>query len=613
MPRHIIDSGIQFINAINTSGVPLTISGVSGQSSNLLRTINGADGSVLTSLRSNGYVGSKGLKITNDSNADIITLSLYNNYGLMVDCYGGQTFFSNSNGTIVTLGGYIGGTTNGYFALGATTLNNSVNAGQDTIFYRDAAGIFAQRNGVNSQTFRVYNTYSTTGNFERGKIGWNNNAFEIGTEQGTTGGVARDLRFLTSGSGRMTITSGGNVGIGTINPTANLDVDGSVKIASARNNQFPLSIYGGNSSAQACHIILYNNVPVGVIKAGGNGTVGQGFANSSYNYQLFVRWSDGNVGINTTSPNYTLDVNGSGIFQSGLSVSGQIITNQRPLINGTPVLLSGEGGGATPANLVYTTGTQTIAGEKTFSNKANFYSGFSVGNNYLNADFNSFEIFDDPNFLTVMKYAENTEFYFEGPSGAKVDVWNSNVSNFDKISSNLISGTNLSLESGIKFNGGISNKSFEIYKDDKTYNFSMGPTGTWGAFGSTLISLTSGGPNISNNFTPSFKLIDQSNSQFFEIGGYSDDEQYGSFSTFRMGSEGLGYWSAGGGIFAVRGTNVGIGTAYPGHKLDVDGNINATSFSSSGNAGMTTSVSVIDNSNNVITLNFENGLLISIT
>ena len=38
----------------------------------------------------------------------------------------------------------------------------------------------------------------------------------------------------------------------------------------------------------------------------------------------------------------------------------------RPTVNGTGVLLSGEGGGSLPADIVYTTGTQTINGTKTF-------------------------------------------------------------------------------------------------------------------------------------------------------------------------------------------------------------------------------------------------------
>lgn len=49
-------------------------------------------------------------------------------------------------------------------------------------------------------------------------------------------------------------------------------------------------------------------------------------------------------------------------------------TNSRPTINGTGVLLSGEGA-TLPSTIVYTTGSQTIGGIKTFSSAAGFISG----------------------------------------------------------------------------------------------------------------------------------------------------------------------------------------------------------------------------------------------
>ena len=49
-------------------------------------------------------------------------------------------------------------------------------------------------------------------------------------------------------------------------------------------------------------------------------------------------------------------------------------TNSRPTINGTGVLLSGEGA-TLPSTIVYTTGSQTIGGSKTFSSPAAFISG----------------------------------------------------------------------------------------------------------------------------------------------------------------------------------------------------------------------------------------------
>jgi len=57
----------------------------------------------------------------------------------------------------------------------------------DALFFRDDAGIIAQRNSTNAQTFRVYNTYTDASNYERGFLQWNSGVFEIGTEGAGTG------------------------------------------------------------------------------------------------------------------------------------------------------------------------------------------------------------------------------------------------------------------------------------------------------------------------------------------------------------------------------------------------------------------------------------------
>jgi len=69
----------------------------------------------------------------------------------------------------------------------------------DTTFYRDAAGVMAQRNGTNAQTFNIYNTYTDASNYERGFLKWNNNFFEIGTEALGTG-TDRDTRIKAGSS-----------------------------------------------------------------------------------------------------------------------------------------------------------------------------------------------------------------------------------------------------------------------------------------------------------------------------------------------------------------------------------------------------------------------------
>jgi len=58
----------------------------------------------------------------------------------------------------------------------------------DLILARDDAGILAQRNGTNAQTFRIYNTTDAgIANYERGFLKWDSNILKIGTEKGGTG------------------------------------------------------------------------------------------------------------------------------------------------------------------------------------------------------------------------------------------------------------------------------------------------------------------------------------------------------------------------------------------------------------------------------------------
>jgi hypothetical protein len=78
----------------------------------------------------------------------------------------------------------------------------SINSGAfrflaDTFLVRDAAGVLAQRNGTNAQTFNLYNTYTDASNYERGFMKWNSNVLQIGAEAAGTGTV-RPIQFITN-------------------------------------------------------------------------------------------------------------------------------------------------------------------------------------------------------------------------------------------------------------------------------------------------------------------------------------------------------------------------------------------------------------------------------
>jgi hypothetical protein len=102
-----------------------------------------------------------------------------------------------------------------YFIFSATmslTWGSSGVGGVDLIFARDAADTLAQRRAANPQTFRIYNTFTSATNHERGFLKWSSNVFQIGTEKGSGGGTARALEFQTDGVTRMTLGSAGEIG-----------------------------------------------------------------------------------------------------------------------------------------------------------------------------------------------------------------------------------------------------------------------------------------------------------------------------------------------------------------------------------------------------------------
>jgi hypothetical protein len=68
----------------------------------------------------------------------------------------------------------------------------------------------------------------------------------------------------------------------------------------------------------------------------------------------------------------SLDFAGGVFIDSDLNISGTLLTNNRPLVNGSGVLLVGES--SSPADVVYQTGDQTISGIKTFTTGLNIAS-----------------------------------------------------------------------------------------------------------------------------------------------------------------------------------------------------------------------------------------------
>jgi hypothetical protein len=93
--------------------------------------------------------------------------------------------------------------------------------GATLALYRDAANTLAQRNGTNAQTSWIFNTFTSSTNFERAKVEWASNILRFGTEKGSAGGTARDMELQTDGTTRITLKANGAIlfsGVPTTNP-----------------------------------------------------------------------------------------------------------------------------------------------------------------------------------------------------------------------------------------------------------------------------------------------------------------------------------------------------------------------------------------------------------
>lgn len=100
----------------------------------------------------------------------------------------------------------------GNLSLVSDTGSLIIGASGDLIHTRDAANVSAQRNGVNAQTMRVYNTFTDAANYERATMSWNitSNVFTFGTNKAGTGS-SRALQFIIGGTSILQLDTSGHM------------------------------------------------------------------------------------------------------------------------------------------------------------------------------------------------------------------------------------------------------------------------------------------------------------------------------------------------------------------------------------------------------------------
>jgi hypothetical protein len=126
------------------------------------------------------------------------------------------------------------------------------------VLARDAAQTLAQRNAGNAQTFRVYNTFTDSSNYERGKLEWSSNVFRIGTEKAGTGS-ARALELQTDGTTRLTIDTSGKMLVNVASSFAHTHIkanSGAASLALEPETNFVSGVYFGGNSGDFTNSIL---------------------------------------------------------------------------------------------------------------------------------------------------------------------------------------------------------------------------------------------------------------------------------------------------------------------------------------------------------------------
>jgi hypothetical protein len=271
--------------------------------------------SVVGSVTATSFTGSLSGSITNATSASFALTSSYINPSGNAFVQGGNSFgttatlgtndasalvFETNGSTIMTLD------TNGNVGIGTTSPSGKLDVvyGGGTANFGNTAGgnnfIWSRSSGGSISLFAG----GAMGLLSTGNINFYTNQ-TYGSET-----------FVTA----ATITTAGNVGIGSTSPVSKLDVAGTINISSGSANLRRLSFDASG--------IYYNWIESG-------GSAGTGYmAFAAGNSEAMRIITGGNVGIGTTVPAYLLDVSGSSRhgyraadthqFTGSVSISGSL-------------------------------------------------------------------------------------------------------------------------------------------------------------------------------------------------------------------------------------------------------------------------------------------------
>jgi len=207
------------------------------------------------------------------------------------------------------------------FANNTIVIGSSSRAIQSIVVNQITASIISASNGITGSLFgtsswAISASQALTASFLNGAFLQDGNSFGTTATLGTNDNHA--LQFETSGSIRMTVSSSGNIGIGTTSPAALLDVSGSTIIRGA----LTASNISASSWISGSDLRVANTATIGgTLGVTGATTLVGALTASIISASSWISGSDLRV-ANTATIGGTLGVTGVTTLQNNLIISG---------------------------------------------------------------------------------------------------------------------------------------------------------------------------------------------------------------------------------------------------------------------------------------------------
>jgi len=495
---------------------------------------------------------------------------------------------SNQETVRITRQGFVGiGTSNPEVSLDVNGLFRFQNQETGTsIFYRS-----------NDQFNGVELVASYTGNEMSIGIDPNNNGAAFVKTYGRT-----SLVLSTNDTERVMIDNFGNVGIGTSLPQYVLDVNGSISATGYCNlllddtgSESTSNAPTANALKLAADAAFYTSNALFLSVGGSNSTSVAGIAASASNT---ASWSSNNlvkksgdtmtgtlytpyIGVNNASATERLDITGNTKVSSNLYVMSKIGVNT-----------------SNPSQALHVVGNMRLEGNldvngiyNTINTDVQLTDQFTVSNNGTGPALKVYQMGAQP----VADFYDDTTLAMRIADGGSVGIGTSTPSELLDVTGNMKARNNLYVMSNLGV--GTSNPSYKLDVTGTTrITSNIGQSS-----GVPLLQLQNGSSNMAF-------LVNLPGGNYNGCVAAGDHAILAGFNSIDTGSLVLGNWgNSNAGIRIDKSGFVGIGTASPAYKLDVNGTVNATAYTgatitSLSNLGMFGSNTAVSASNTTISL-----------